>query len=192
VHKAVLLDGRVVAVKVQRPNVVPMLLGDIGNLKAFSLKLRAQLPIDYYTVRVVFASSSSLRLHTKYKKTFREPKVSSSSSFTSRPAVENVVSNMRHTSCESAWVFVLFVVSPQVFCELGRALEYELDFLHEAQAAEKIWAAVSHTIGGEPAAPSLVVPRPIPNLASRRRVRPALPRKLPRHGRSSPQIHFFA
>lgn len=67
-HKAVLLDGRVVAVKVQRPNVVPMLLGDIGNLKAFSLKLRAQLPIDYYTVRVVYASSSSLRLHTKYKK----------------------------------------------------------------------------------------------------------------------------
>lgn len=93
--------------------------------------------------------------------------------------MENVVSNMRHTSCESAWVFVLFVVSPQVFCELGRALEYELDFLHEAQAAEKIWAAVSHTIGGEPAAPSLVVPRPIPNLASRRRVRPSLPRKLP-------------
>jgi hypothetical protein len=50
VHKAVLLDGRVVAVKVQRPNVVPMLLGDIGNLKAFSLRLRSQLPVDYYTV----------------------------------------------------------------------------------------------------------------------------------------------
>lgn len=55
-----------------------------------------------------------------------------------------------------------------MFCELGRALEYELDFLHEAQAAEKIWAAVCHTIGGEPASPSLVVPRPIPNLATRR------------------------
>ena len=50
VHKAVLLDGREVAVKVQRPNVVPMLLGDIGNLKSFSLKLRGQLPVDYYTV----------------------------------------------------------------------------------------------------------------------------------------------
>jgi hypothetical protein len=66
VHKATLLDGREVAVKVQRPNVVPMLLGDISNLKSFALRLRESLPVDYYTV----------------------------------------------------------------FCELGRALEYELDFLH--------------------------------------------------------------
>ena len=36
-----------------------------------------------------------------------------------------------------------------VFCELGRA-RYELDFLHEAQAAEKIHAAVTHTITGKP------------------------------------------
>jgi len=104
VHKATLLDGRVVAVKLQRPNVVPTLLGDIGNLKAFAKTLRAQLPVDYYTV----------------------------------------------------------------FCELGRALEYELDFLHEAQAAEKIWAAVTHTIGGQPAKPSLAVPRAVPGLVSRR------------------------
>ena len=33
VHKATLLDGRVVAVKLQRPNVEPKLRGDIANLK---------------------------------------------------------------------------------------------------------------------------------------------------------------
>jgi aarF domain-containing kinase len=36
VHKAKLLDGRVVAVKVQRPGVEPKLLGDIANLKNFA------------------------------------------------------------------------------------------------------------------------------------------------------------
>ena len=50
VHKTTLLDGREVAVKIQRPNVVPMLLGDISNLKSFALKLRESLPVDYYTV----------------------------------------------------------------------------------------------------------------------------------------------
>ena len=104
VHKATLLDGREVAIKIQRPNVVPMLLGDISNLKSFALKLRESLPVDYYTV----------------------------------------------------------------FCELGRALEYELYFLHEAQAAEKIHAAVTHTITGKPTKSSLVIPRSIPGLVSRR------------------------
>ena len=104
VHRAVLADGREVAVKVQRPNVVPMLLGDVANLKSFSLKLRDKLPVDYYTV----------------------------------------------------------------FSELGRALEYELDFLHEAQAAEKVAAAVSHTTSGIAAPPSLKVPLPIKGLASTR------------------------
>lgn len=104
VHRAVLHDGREVAVKVQRPNVVPMLLGDVANLKSFSKKLRGLLPIDYYTV----------------------------------------------------------------FSELGRALEYELDFLHEAQAAEKIVAAISFSPKGDPADAPLKVPLPIPGLASRR------------------------
>eukprot|EP00965_Chrysotila_dentata_P254226 6211804-Pleurochrysis_carterae.AAC.5 len=50
VHRATLLDGRVVAVKVQRPNCEPKLLGDIANLKSFSQRLASALPIDYYTV----------------------------------------------------------------------------------------------------------------------------------------------
>ena len=55
-----------------------------------------------------------------------------------------------------------------VFCELGRALEYELDFLHEAQAADKIHAAVTHTIAGESTKSSLTIPRSVPGLVSRR------------------------
>jgi aarF domain-containing kinase len=50
VHQATLLDGRKVAVKVQRPNVEPKLRGDIANLKRISKQLRGQLPVDYYTV----------------------------------------------------------------------------------------------------------------------------------------------
>ena len=50
VHRATLLDGRVVAVKLQRPNVEPKLRGDIANLKRISKALRDQLPVDYYTV----------------------------------------------------------------------------------------------------------------------------------------------
>ena len=45
VHKATLLDGRRVAVKVQRPNCEPKLRGDIANLKSFSQKLASQLPV---------------------------------------------------------------------------------------------------------------------------------------------------
>jgi len=50
VHKATLLDGRTVAVKVQRPNVEPKLLGDVANLKRISKLLAESLPVDYYTV----------------------------------------------------------------------------------------------------------------------------------------------
>ena len=50
VHKAKLLDGRVVAVKVQRPGVEPKLLGDIENLKNFALLVGDSLPIDYYKI----------------------------------------------------------------------------------------------------------------------------------------------
>eukprot|EP00747_Dinoflagellata_sp_TGD_P032045 gnl/TRDRNA2_/TRDRNA2_135695_c0_seq1.p1 gnl/TRDRNA2_/TRDRNA2_135695_c0~~gnl/TRDRNA2_/TRDRNA2_135695_c0_seq1.p1 ORF type:complete len:690 (+),score=178.84 gnl/TRDRNA2_/TRDRNA2_135695_c0_seq1:46-2115(+) len=50
VHKATLLDGRTVAVKVQRPNIEPKLRGDIANLLRISKQLREQLPVDYYTV----------------------------------------------------------------------------------------------------------------------------------------------
>jgi len=50
VHKATLLDGRTVAVKLQRPNVEPKLKGDVANLKRFSKALADALPIDYYSV----------------------------------------------------------------------------------------------------------------------------------------------
>ena len=49
-HKARLLDGRVVAVKVQRPGIGPKLLGDIDNLKSFALLIGDSLPIDYYKI----------------------------------------------------------------------------------------------------------------------------------------------
>ena len=50
VHKATLLDGRIVAVKLQRPNVEPKLLGDVANLKRISKALSKSLPVDYFTV----------------------------------------------------------------------------------------------------------------------------------------------
>ena len=50
VHRAKLLDGRVVAVKVQRPGVEPKLLGDIANLKTFAKLVGDSLPIDYYKI----------------------------------------------------------------------------------------------------------------------------------------------
>ena len=50
VHKAKLLDGRVVAVKVKRPGIEGKLLGDIANLKTFAKILSDSLLIDYYKV----------------------------------------------------------------------------------------------------------------------------------------------
>jgi predicted unusual protein kinase regulating ubiquinone biosynthesis (AarF/ABC1/UbiB family) len=50
VHRAVLVDGREVAVKVQRPSEEPKLRGDIANLKAFAQRFRSSLPVDYYPV----------------------------------------------------------------------------------------------------------------------------------------------
>lgn len=49
-HKAKLLDGRVVAVKVQRPGIDGKLLGDITNLKTFAKIVADSLPIDYYKI----------------------------------------------------------------------------------------------------------------------------------------------
>ncbi|CAM9673898.1 unnamed protein product [Discosporangium mesarthrocarpum] len=50
VHKAVLRDGRTVAVKVQRPAEEPKLRADVANLKAFAFRFREALPADYYPV----------------------------------------------------------------------------------------------------------------------------------------------
>jgi aarF domain-containing kinase len=50
VHRATLLDGRIVAVKVQRPGIGPKLLGDIQNLKNFAKLVGDALPIDYYKI----------------------------------------------------------------------------------------------------------------------------------------------
>jgi predicted unusual protein kinase regulating ubiquinone biosynthesis (AarF/ABC1/UbiB family) len=55
-----------------------------------------------------------------------------------------------------------------VFCELERALQGELDFLAEAQAAMKVFSSVSHTADGKPVAPAVGVPLPIQGLASTR------------------------
>ncbi len=104
VHKATLLDGRVVAVKLQRPNVEPKLRGDIANLKRISKALRKSLPVDYYAV----------------------------------------------------------------FCELGEALENELDFLAEAQAMKKIHLAISHTTDGQNDQGPVTIPLPIGELVTKR------------------------
>ena len=51
VHRARLRSsGQVVAVKVQRPNMEALMLGDVANLKALGLQTRGRLPVDYYTV----------------------------------------------------------------------------------------------------------------------------------------------
>lgn len=55
-----------------------------------------------------------------------------------------------------------------VFSELGDALEGELDFLKEAQAMNKLRAALRFTTEGKATAPPLLVPRAVPGLASRR------------------------
>lgn len=107
VHKATLLDGRVVAVKLQRPNVEPKLRGDIANLKRISKALRKSLPVDYYAV----------------------------------------------------------------FCELGDALENELDFLAEAQAMKKIHLAISHNNNGGAGGqtpPPVTIPLPVGELVTKR------------------------
>jgi aarF domain-containing kinase len=50
VHRATLLNGRVVAVKVQRPGIRAKLMSDIRNLKLFSRALQRSLPIDYFKI----------------------------------------------------------------------------------------------------------------------------------------------
>jgi len=102
VHGATLLDGRRVAVKVQRPGAKPLLRADVQNLKRFSKLLADALPVDYYVV----------------------------------------------------------------FSELGDVLEGELDFLQEAQAMEKLHAAVRFRPDGRAAEAPLRVPRAVPGLAT--------------------------
>lgn len=97
VHEARLLDGRRVAVKVQRPNCEQKLLGDVKNLKTFAQRLASWLPVDYYTVLY--------DVHRLYG--------------------------------AQAVFCVEYAARAQVFCELERALQGELDFLQEAQAAMK-------------------------------------------------------
>ena len=51
VHRAVLRStGQVVAVKVQRPAVEPLMLGDVANLLALAERTRGSLAVDYYVV----------------------------------------------------------------------------------------------------------------------------------------------
>ena len=50
VHGATLLDGRRVAVKVQRPGARALLKADVANLKRFAKLLADKLPVDYYVV----------------------------------------------------------------------------------------------------------------------------------------------
>lgn len=51
VHRAVLREGgQEVAVKVQRPGVEALMLGDVANVKALAFQLRGRFPVDYYTV----------------------------------------------------------------------------------------------------------------------------------------------
>lgn len=64
--------------------------------------------------------------------------------------------------------FLLHPTPQQVFCELERVLDSELDFRAEAQAMEKIAAGVAHTVDGNRARPPITVPRPVPGLCSGR------------------------
>ena len=96
------VDGRRVAVKVQRPGAKPLLRADVANLKRFAKLLADALPVDYYVV----------------------------------------------------------------FSELGDVLEGELDFLQEAQAMEKLHAAVRFRPDGRAAPAPLRVPRAVPGLAT--------------------------
>lgn len=103
VHKAKLLDGRTVAVKVQRPGIEAKLMGDITNLKQFSKVVSQALPVDYY----------------------------------------------------------------KIFTEMERTLKDEINFLHEAQAAQKVAAAVAHLPNNKPTKPPVIVPLPITGLVSK-------------------------
>ena len=56
----------------------------------------------------------------------------------------------------------------KVFCELERTLIYELDFLFEAQATQKVAAAVAHSPCNKPRDPPVIVPLPISGLVSKK------------------------
>eukprot|EP01035_Chromulina_nebulosa_P019087 gene19087-24915_t len=67
VHKARLLDGRQVAVKVQRPGIEAKLLADITNLKSFAKIVSSSLPIDYYKVFCELEKSLKYELDFLYE-----------------------------------------------------------------------------------------------------------------------------
>eukprot|EP00441_Pelagodinium_beii_P036754 CAMPEP_0197629284 /NCGR_PEP_ID=MMETSP1338-20131121/7203_1 /TAXON_ID=43686 ORGANISM="Pelagodinium beii, Strain RCC1491" /NCGR_SAMPLE_ID=MMETSP1338 /ASSEMBLY_ACC=CAM_ASM_000754 /LENGTH=489 /DNA_ID=CAMNT_0043200313 /DNA_START=315 /DNA_END=1784 /DNA_ORIENTATION=- len=50
VHQARLLNGKDIAIKVQRPNVEAQLLEDISLIKGLAKQLRGVFPVDYYEV----------------------------------------------------------------------------------------------------------------------------------------------
>lgn len=55
----------------------------------------------------------------------------------------------------------------QIFTEMERTLKDEIDFLREAQSANKIAAAVSHLPNNQPVEPPVIIPLPITGLVSR-------------------------
>lgn len=62
VHKAKLLDGRVVAVKVQKPGIEGKFLGDLANIKQFCKVMGDSLLIDYYKIFVEVEKTAKLEL----------------------------------------------------------------------------------------------------------------------------------
>lgn len=62
VHKAKLLDGRVVAVKVQKPGIEGKFLGDLSNIKTFAKLMGDKLLIDYYKIFVEVEKTAKLEL----------------------------------------------------------------------------------------------------------------------------------
>ena len=58
--------------------------------------------------------------------------------------------------------------SIQIFTEMERTLIDEIDFLREAQSANKVAAAVAHLPNNQPVTPPVLVPLPITGLVSRR------------------------
>lgn len=62
VHKAKLLDGRTVAVKVQKPGIEGKFLGDLANIKRFAKVMGESLLIDYYKIFVEVEKTAKLEL----------------------------------------------------------------------------------------------------------------------------------
>ena len=57
----------------------------------------------------------------------------------------------------------------KIFCEIESTLKYELNFLYESQATQKVASAVSHSPNNTPLSKSpVLVPLPIPGLVSKK------------------------